>query len=145
VCRLYQLTERNNANWKRVSNFSQKPLYGTYTTEYFIRGIDTMPALQTDSLRWKKITIETIWDVPRVYIHLSTDSVISSRAQIDTVQKTIQFEIKKDSLKLNWSSPDSNHLFFSGKWKNDSIKVLMKKYDLNNYPLQREKFNWTID
>jgi hypothetical protein len=80
VCRLYQLTERNNAYWKRVSHFSQKPLYGTYTTEYFIRGIDTMPALQTDSLRWKKITIETIWDVPRVYIHLSTDSVISSRA-----------------------------------------------------------------
>jgi hypothetical protein len=145
VCRLYQLTERNNANWKRVSNFSQKPLYGIYTTEYFIRGIDTMPALQTDSLRWKKITIETIWDVPRVYIHLSTDSVISSRAQIDTVQKTIQFEIKKDSLKLNWSSPDSNRLLFCGQWKNDSIKVMTRKYDLNNYPLHREKFQWTFD
>src|SRR6187399_2272451 len=46
VCRLYQLTDQNNTNWKRVSNFSQKPLYGTYTTEYFIRGIDIMPPLQ---------------------------------------------------------------------------------------------------
>ena len=144
VCRLYQLTERNNANWKRVSNFSQKPLYGTYTTEYFIRGIDTIPALQTDSLRWKKITIETIWE-PRVYIHLSTELVIRSGVQIDTVQKTIQFEIQKDSLKLNWSRPDSNHFFFSGKWKGDSIQVMMKKYNLNNYPLHREKFQWIFD
>ena len=142
VCRLYQLTDRNNTNWKRVSNFSQKPLYGTYITEYFIRGIDTMPALQTDSLRWKKITIETIWDVPRVYLHLSTDSIISSQAKIDTAQRTIHFEIKRDTLTMTWSLPDSTHLFLVGKWKEDSIKVMMKKYDLNNYPLNREKFQW---
>jgi len=145
LCRLYQLTDQNNTNWKRVSNFSQKPLYGTYTTEYFIRGIDIMPPLQTDSLRWKKITIETIWDVPRVYIHLSTDSIISSQAKIDTVQRTIHFEIKKDPLTMTWSLPNSTHLFLAGKWKDDSIKVMMKKYDLNNYPLYREKFKWIFD
>ena len=142
ICKLYQKTEINNKHWKSVSAFDKRPLYGIYTTDYFIRGIDTTLPLQSDSLRWKKITIETetYWGPPRVYIHLSTDSIISSQVQIDTIQKTIQFEIMKDSLKLNWSKPDSNHLFFSGKWKHDFIQVMMKKYDLNNYPLHREKF-----
>jgi len=144
VCRLYQLTDRNNNYWKQMSNFSQRPLYGTYTTEYFIRGIDTMPSLQTDSLRWKKLTISGVVS-PQIYIHLSTDSVMSSRVQIDTLQKTIQFEIKKDSLRLSWTCPDSNHLFLAGKWKSDSVQVIMKKYDLNNYPLHRAKFKWIYD
>ena len=145
VCRLYQLTDRNNTNWKLMSNFSQKPLYGTYTSEYFIRGIDTIPPLQTDSLRWKKLTIETMRDVSRVYIHLSTDSLIQSRTEIDTLQKTIQFQIRKDTLNMAWSLPDANHLHLAGKWKNESIKVMMKKYDLNNYPLHRERFQWISD
>ncbi|HEU5164748.1 MAG TPA: hypothetical protein VFU29_04370 [Chitinophagaceae bacterium] len=141
---LYQHISWNHSNWKRWSTFSHRPLYGVYTTDYFIRGDDTTLPLQTDSLRWKRITIAGVFS-PQVYIHLSTDSVISSRVQTDTVQKTIQFEIKKDTLKMNWSRPDSNHLFFSGKWKNDSIKVMMKNYDLNNYPLYREKFQWIYD
>lgn len=141
VWMLYQHISWNNSNWKRRSTFSQRPLYGIYTTDYFIRGADTTLPLQTDSLRWKKITVAGVVS-PQIYIHLSTDSVMSSPVQIDTVQKTIQFEIKKDTIMMNWSCPDSNYLFFSGKWKNDSIKVMMKKYDLNNYPLYREKFKW---
>ena len=144
VCRLYQLVERNNKYWKQASLFDKKPLYGIYTTDYFIRSTDTTLPLQTDSLRWKKITIDGLL-FPRIYVHLSTDTVISNVVRIDTLQKTIQFEIKKDSLRLSWTCPDSNHLFFSGKWKNDSIKVMMKKYDLNNYPLYREKFQWIYD
>lgn len=144
ACILFQQIDRNRVNWKRLSTFSQRPLYGIYITDYFIRGADTTFPLQTDSLRWKKITIDGLVST-MVYIHLSTDSVIRSEAQIDTLQKTIRYAIKKDSLKLNWSCPDSSHLFFSGKWKNDSIKVMMKKYDLNNYPLYREKFQWIYD
>ena len=126
----------------KVSTFDKKPLFGIYITDYFIRGADTTLPLQTDSLRWKKITIETetYWGSPRVYIHLSTDTVIRSSVQVDTVQKTIQFQVMKDSLKLNWSYTDSTHLFFSGKWRDDSIQVMMKEYDLNNYPLHREKY-----
>jgi len=127
-----------------MSVFDKRPLYGMYTTDYFIRGADTIPPLQTDSLRWKKITIDGVL-FQRIYVHLSNDDIISNTVRIDTVQQTIQFQIKKDSLTLNWSRPDSNHLFFSGKWKNDSMKVLMKKYDLNNYPLHREKFQWIYD
>ena len=144
ICYLYQHIAWNNTNWKRWSTFSQRPLYGMYTTDYFVRGTDTTLPLQTDSLRWKKITISGFVS-PQIYIHLSTDSVIRSGVQIDTAQKAIQFEIKKDSLKLNWSHPGSNYLFFVGKWKKDSIKVKMKKYDLNNYPLYRAKFKWIYD
>ena len=144
VCRMYQLIERNNKYWKRASLFDKKPLYGIYTTDYFIRSTDTTLPLQTDSLRWKKITIDGVLS-SRIYVHLSTDDVISNPIRIDTLQKTIQFAIKKDSLTLNWFKPDPNRLFFSGKWNNDSIKVMMKKYDLNNYPLYREKFQWIYD
>ncbi|HET6723984.1 MAG TPA: hypothetical protein VFH07_14590, partial [Chitinophagaceae bacterium] len=144
ACRLYQQIDQNNFLWKRLSTFSQRPLYGTYTTDYFIRGADTTLPLQTDSLRWKKLTVDGLVS-PQIYIHLSNDSMISSGAQIDTLQKTIQFEIKNDSLKLNWACPQPNQLLFSGNWKNDSIQVMMKKYDLNNYPLHRAKFKLIYD
>lgn len=32
-----------------------------------------------------------------------------------------------------------------GKWKNVSVQVMMKKYDLNNYPLYLEKSQWIYD
>ena len=137
ICKLYQTINKNHSDWKRYSTYAQRPLYGMYTTEYFIREADTTLPLQSDSLRWKKITIDSRVS-PLAFIHLSTDSVIRSQAHIDTIQKTIQFEIKKDTIKMTYSLPDLTHLFLVGKWKTDSIKVMMKKYDLNNYPLYRE-------
>jgi hypothetical protein len=37
------------------------------------------------------------------------------------------------------------HFFLAGKWETDSIKVMLKKYDLNNYRLYRSKFKWIVD
>jgi hypothetical protein len=58
--------------------------------------------------------------------------MLNLRGQADTTEK----------YSLHYSLPDSNHLIIEGKWKNDSIRVGMNKYDLNNYILFREKFEW---
>jgi len=131
-----------------------RPLDGIYNTEYFIRGTDTIPPLQTDSLRWKKLIIDGFGEVGHIsHIQLSTDSIKYCDTKVDTVHKLIRFQFKTedwwgaklDSCLMNYSLPDSSHLYLQGIWKKDSIRVMMKKYDLNNYPLYRQKFNWKID
>ena len=40
------------------SNSRTVPLYGVYNTTYFIRNNDTVPPIETDSLRWKQLVID---------------------------------------------------------------------------------------
>ena len=131
-----------------------RPLDGIYNTEYFIRGADTIPPLQTDSLRWKRLTIDTYGKTLHFsHVQLSTDSLTYCNTIIDTIDNVIRFQFKiqdgrgkvYDSCRMLYSLPDSTHLFLKGIWKKDSIQVMMKKYDLNNYLLYRSKFYWTID
>ena len=131
-----------------------RPLDGIYNTEYFIRGTDTIPPLQTDSLRWKRLVIDNFSNSLQFsHIQLSTDTINYCNTPIDTTDHVIRFQFKNqdgygkiiDSCRMVYSLPDSGHLFLKGIWKNDSIQVMMKKYDLNNYLLYRTKSDWTID
>ena len=152
ACNLYKHITDNimYIGWGKVP----RPLDGIYNTEYFIRGTDTIPPLQTDSLRWKKLIVDIRGEFLHLsHVQLSTDTIQYCNTKVDTVNKVISFQFKdrdgfgkiQDSCLMNYSLPDSSHLYLQGIWKKDSIKVMMKKYDLNNYPLYREKFNWKID
>ena len=147
-CMLYKHINENRDMWNKGIRIS-RPLSGIYDTEYFVKGTDTLPPLQTESHRWKQVIIDRHYSS----VKLSTDSIMHNKAVVDTVHSGIHFYFYKnvydweiiDSAFMVYSMPDINHLYLTGKWKDDSIKVLMNKYDLNNYPLYREKFQWIYD
>jgi len=152
TCLLY-IAIRDNRIYTAARN-TPRPLDGIYHTEYFIRGADTIPPLQTDSMRWKKLIIDShARHFHFSYVQLSTDSLKYCNTIVDTIDKVIRFQFKAqdgrgtllDSCRMGYSLPDTSHLFLQGLWKNDSIQVMMKKYDLNNYRLRGTKFNWVID
>jgi uncharacterized membrane protein YphA (DoxX/SURF4 family) len=147
-CMLYKHIAENRDMWNEGIR-RPRPLTGIYNTEYFIRGTDTLPPLQTDSHRWKQVIIDRRYSS----VKLSTDSIMHNNAVVDTIHRGIHFYFYKneynreiiDSVYMAYSIPDINHLSLVGKWKDDSITVMMNKYDLNNYPLYREKFQWIYD
>ena len=126
-------------------NVPHVPLYGVYNTAYFIRNKDTIPPLETDSLRWKQLVIDdSSWNQSGI-IQFNTGRKTFCHVQADTVKQILLIQSKTDTAEnysLNYFKPDPNHILLEGRWRNDSIKVLMSKYDLNNYLLYREKFKW---
>jgi hypothetical protein len=121
------------------------PLYGVYNTKYFIRNRDTIPPLETDSLRWKQLVIDGgSWSQTGI-IQFNTGTKSFYTAEADTVKQILNMESRADTAEkylLHYFIPDEDHIFIKGLWKNDNIEVLMKKYDLNNYVLYKEKFKW---
>ena len=121
------------------------PLYGVYNTAYFIRNNDTIPSLQTDSLRWKQLVIDRgTWNQLGV-IKVNSDKRITYNIQPDTMKHILTIQSLKDTTEkysFAYSKPDAEHLLIKGVWKKDSIEVLMYKYDLNNYLLHKERFTW---
>lgn len=123
-------------------------LYGVYNTAYFIRNTDTIPALETDSLRWKQLVIDGgDWNQSGIILFNSGRKIFFN-VQVDTVKQTLRIQPKTDTSEnysFNYFKPDSNHILLKGLWKKDTIKMLMNKYDLNNYLLYKEKFKWIED
>jgi hypothetical protein len=124
------------------------PLYGIYNTEYFIRNNDTIPPLATDSLRWKQLVMDGgSWN-QFCTIQFSNDKRSTYDVETDTVKQTLRIRSGTDSTEkytFRYFITDTTHIFLKGQWKEDSIEVLMIKYDLNNYLLHRERFKWITD
>ena len=145
VCLLYStITKGIDAERSFGRKAPRISLYGVYNTVYFLRNNDTIPALETDSLRWKQLVIDgSSWNQWGV-IHFSSDKRISYTLEADTVKDIISLQSKSDTTQkyLIHYSPAKDQFLFKGIWNKDSIEVLMNKYDLNNYLLHKEKFEW---
>jgi hypothetical protein len=129
-------------------NTAPVPLYGVYKTAYFIRNGDSIPPLETDSLRWKQLVIDGgSWNQSGI-VQFSTDKKVYYNVQADTVKQILRMQSRSDTAQkysLHYFMPDSDHILFKGLWEKDSIEVLMNKYDLNSFLLHKEKFKWIIN
>jgi len=147
VCILYSgiasaLEAQKEYGWN--PNPTDVPLYGVYNTTYFIRNSDTIPAIETDSLRWKQLVIDGgNWQRSGIIEFVSGKKLFCD-ISADTIKKIINIQSKADTSQkysLNYFE-NGNQILFKGKWEHDSIEALMTKYDLNSYLLHREKFTW---
>jgi hypothetical protein len=123
-------------------------LYGVYKTEFFIKNNNTLPPLETDSFRWKRVVIDEDDNWKQSSILFSNDSSTYFSIKADTVNKMIQIKSFRETAinyQFNYSEPDTSRILIKGRWNTDAIEVMMKKYDLNNYRLHRTKFKWIVD
>ena len=116
--------------------------------EFFIKNNDTLPPVETDSFRWKRVVIDDDENWKQSSILFSNDSSAYFSIKADTVNKMIQIKSARDTAvnyQFKYSEPDTSRILIKGMWKTDTIEVMMKKYDLNNYRLHRTKFKWRMD
>jgi len=143
ACLLYA-TMINGLNAQKEFGYylPKVPLYGVYRTDYFLRNKDTIPPLETDSLRWKQLVVDRSWYSQSGRIQFGNDKTFVCKIETDTINHFLNIKSGNDSSRFQYSLPDLSHLLIKGVWKKDSVEVLMTKYDLGNYLLYREKFKW---
>ncbi|MEP7256357.1 MAG: DoxX family protein [Ferruginibacter sp.] len=117
------------------------PLYGIYNTELVLRNNDTIVPLTTDTTRWRQIIIQTD-NFAR--IKLMNDTVRNYNFKVDTVTKKAVVYPNWDTLnKMNFNyTKDSEFLILSGRIKNDSMYMRLKKYDEKKFRLMNRGFHW---
>jgi hypothetical protein len=121
---------------------------GVYDVIIYAVNRDTIPALVTDTLRWKDIIFEKggIGSVG------STDTSFRQRYRRgyfnfvpDTAQKTISFKkLQSDThfiFTFRYELPDSNTVRLWGKRANDSLFVVIKKSN-RHFQLTERQFHW---
>ena len=117
------------------------PLYGIYYTETFRRNNDTIPPLDTDTTRWERIIIQR---ENYAAIRLNNDTTRNYNFKIDTVTKTATVFPNWDTLnKMQFNyTKDTAYLTLSGKMKNDSLFIKLKRFDENRFRLVNRGFHW---
>ncbi|MES2265556.1 MAG: hypothetical protein V4520_02270 [Bacteroidota bacterium] len=123
-------------------NAKKPPFYGIYNVQSFVRNRDTIPPLKTDNSRWDKLVISY---AGAARIVMTTDSSERYDFKVDTVKRTIVLNSYTDTITkayYTYTQPKKDILFFKGKFKNDSLNITLKKYDLNNFRLINRGFHW---
>jgi uncharacterized membrane protein YphA (DoxX/SURF4 family) len=119
------------------------PLYGIYQTNWFIRNQDTIPPLETDSLRWSQLVIDGgSWKQSGV-IRFSNGRKTFYNISADTLKHTLQIQSLSDTRltdTLRFATTSPGQLLVEGKWRSDSIKVYLSKRNLDNLPLLSDRF-----
>lgn len=146
ICLIYSTVSKGI---EAENSFGRKaapvPLYGIYNTIYFIKNNDTIGASDKDGLRWKELVIDGgPWN-QICSIESNNDKRSSYQVFVDTSKYLLRIQPRDDSSQshlFHFSFPDTTLMLLKGRWSHDSLEILLKKYDLNNYLLHKEGFKW---
>ena len=123
-------------------NAPKVPYYGIYQTNLFIRNKDTIPPLETDSLRWKQLVIDGgSWKQYGV-IKFSNDQKAFYNIKTDTLNHTLRIQSLSDTLNVytfRFAKLSTDRLVVEGKWEDDSIKVILTKRNLDSITLLSDR------
>lgn len=149
ACLLYKGVSDSLSTAKEIGRYAPLvPLYGIYKTDVFIRNRDTVPPLQTDSLRWKQLVIDGgAWKQSGM-IELNTDQKTFYNIKADTTNHVLRIQSLADTANaytFHFERPSEDQLFLEGKWRNDSIQVYLTRYDLQNFKLNSDRFRIADD
>ena len=122
-------------------NAPKPPLYGIYNTVLVVRNNDTIPPLTTDTSRWKQIIVQSN---NYARIKLMNDTLRNYNFKVDTaLRKAIVFANWDTLNKINFNYiTDADYLTFTGKFKNDSLFIKLKRFDEKNFRLMSRGFHW---
>ncbi len=125
--------------------YKRTPLFGLYEVESFVKNGDTLAPAAGDSARWK---IVNILIAKKATIEMMDKSTRDFTFIADTLRKNIQIGYKSkkgENSTLHYTQPDKNHLLLSGRLQEDSVHILLKKQDLNQFNLMNRGFHWITE
>lgn len=118
------------------------PLYGIYNVETFVVNGDTVPPLTGDSVRWQQVVVD--WDTFLSIRRMNgqkdryNSSIDSSQMKLNLTPQTRA----KDTYYLHFEAADSLLVLDGITAGQDSLKILLKKRDLNSFLLINRGYHW---
>lgn len=128
---------------KQWGDKAPKPvLYGVYDVDRFILKNDTVPPYPSDNRRWKRLVIP---HQNYAKIQYMDDAVLWSKYSIDTLNHQVKIS-QNDSVAdyhFKYANMDDGMLLLQGTMAaGDSLKVLFRPKDVNNFLLVNRGFHW---
>ena len=124
----------------------KKPLlYGLYEVESFKKNGLELPPLITDSLRWQYLSIQ---GKGRARIKRVDGSSINYRFVPDTALQQIVYNGLGKNCKVDsfyYSQPDSLHLQLAGTHLGDSLHIVMRLKNKEDFLLINRGFHWVSE
>jgi len=118
-----------------------KSFDGSYDIETFIKNGDTIQPIETDTLRWAKITMEDGFFVFKT----SNNKKIRFDVKTDTITKKITITSFDDSTKVykfEYKRLLEQKVVFKGKYESDTLEIFTKQKKKNEYLLNSTPFKW---
>jgi hypothetical protein len=124
---------------QKLRDLSKRPvLYGIYDVQEFILNGDTLPALTTDTRRWKRMYIHNAESVDIQYMDGAS---VRWTCQIDTARHAIDLASMGSAITTLYNyEVRHNTLIMTGGEPKTTITFLVK--DPDNFPLLKSGFNW---
>jgi len=118
--------------------------HGAYKVTQFIKNHDTLPPLETDKYRWKRMFIHR---KGYLIVQFMDESMKDYMFSADTIHNSFYYGTKNDTLLncLSYNKINDSTLNLSGCIKGDSLQIGLKKIDLKKLPVFQTQFHWTID
>lgn len=121
---------------------------GVYEVTQYVVNKDTLPALVTDTIRWKDVIFEN----NQMGSINTKDTLFRKRYgrgyfiyNVDTLQPIINFKKTGQDegfiFSLHYQRPDSNTIQLWGKQRNDSIYIELKR-STRHFQLAEKQFHW---
>lgn len=116
-------------------------LWGVYNVQTFVVGKDTLPPIMTDTVRWKKLVINSLTQA-RVY-HVN-DSITRFQTQIDTAKRSMTLSMGEIEYKLTYEEKDSVNFKLTGLLQRDSVAITLRKVKMRpeDFRLMGRGFHW---
>lgn len=142
----YEIMQFARESKKTTVHRDFKP--GVYDVSSYVVNQDTLPALLTDSIRWKDLVIEN-----NGMGSINTSDTLFRRRYgrgyfsfaVDTQQSIIHFKKNRQDaanlFSLNYLVADSNTIRLWGKQRSDSLFVVLKR-STRHFQLAERQFHW---
>lgn len=138
---LYPYIQNNNFN----DDKAERPyLHGAYQVENFVFDGDTLPSLSDEPLRWKRVFVHR-----RGYFIVQNmqDKMMDFVLEIHKEKELLRLiDYNKNRFLFQFNFTESNGILrLNGNWRGHKISLNAKKIDLQQLPLLKHHFHWTVD
>jgi hypothetical protein len=119
---------------------TRSAFWGVYDITRLERNGKDVPLLVTDAGTWRRVVFSSF---NRMQIRLMADSVIRFVYRNDSTAKVLSLPARTgaDSSRFAYSYPDASHLQLAGRFRGDSIVMMLKRSD-RQYLLTSRGYNW---
>ncbi|PQJ10775.1 hypothetical protein CJD36_012455 [Flavipsychrobacter stenotrophus] len=115
------------------------PMAGAYDVQTFICNNDTLAAVVTDSVRWRRIIIGDDY----ASVRKMNDSTAWYKFKADTVHHTLEMTSDKQfTINMSYNKTDSNTYTMTGSYHGATLYAVIKRIDDKSFLLTNRGFHW---
>ncbi len=118
---------------------------GVFNVQTYIKNGDTLAPLLTDTTRWRRLVVQDFAGGLYASVKVMSDSGTSWQIRPDTAAHRLVMTRRIDTTikyRFSYAFSGPNDLLLLGKWKEDSVDIMLKKYDINKFILVNRGFHW---